>query len=347
VGLLPGILVAPLGLPEDVLELSWSPKRVRIAILLVTLGLCAFFLAKGLGNLAALRWLPRGAGDASAAGDKNATFGMPELKGERPPDAHAILARNIFDPLTGPLWPPKEDDEPETATMTPADEAAAQALRDGQMPPPCDGTVRLVAALYSPINDDFSFASLSLGTGSPLLYRPGATVDNKTVDSIYPEAVFMKGTTGTLCSLTMFKSPNAPKPPPAAPVVAEATPTSAADAELDKGITQVSDTKYGVRRALVDKLLQNQAELMRSARVVPHEENGRVVGVKLYGIRKSSLLGKLGLQNGDMMRTINGFDMGSPDSALEAYAKLRTASNLSVALVRRGSAVTMEYNIVN
>jgi general secretion pathway protein C len=102
-----------------------------------------------------------------------------------------------------------------------------------------------------------------------------------------------------------------------------------------------------VQRSLVDKLLSNQAELMRSARVVPHEENGRVVGVKLYGIRRSSLLGKLGIQNGDMLRTINGFDMSAPDSALEAYAKLRSASNLSVAVVRRGAAVTMEYNIAN
>jgi general secretion pathway protein C len=129
------------------------------------------------------------------------------------------------------------------------------------------------------------------------------------------------------------------------PAVAEAA--ASGDAELDAGIKQQSETKYSVRRNLVDKLLQNQAELMRSARVVPHEENGRVVGVKLYGIRKTSLLGKLGLQNGDMLRTINGFDMGSPDTALEAYAKLRSASNLSLAIVRRGNAVTMEYNIGN
>jgi general secretion pathway protein C len=143
----------------------------------------------------------------------------------------------------------------------------------------------------------------------------------------------------------MFKSPNQPPPKPAAPAAVAEAATSSADAELDQGIKQVSDTKYSVRRSLVDKLLQNQGELMRSARVVPHEENGRVVGVKLYGIRKSSLFGKLGLQNGDMLRTINGSDMGSPDSALEAYAKLRSATNLSLALVRRGNAVTMEYNI--
>jgi general secretion pathway protein C len=76
---------------------------------------------------------------------------------------------------------------------------------------------------------------------------------------------------------------------------------------------------------------------------VPQEKSG----AKLYGIQRGSLLGKLGIQNGDTLRTINGFDMSSPDSALEAYVKLRGASQLSVALVRRGAPVTIEYQIVD
>ena len=70
-----------------------------------------------------------------------------------------------------------------------------------------------------------------------------------------------------------------------------------------------------------------------------------MVGVKLYGIRRNSLLGKLGLQNGDLLRTINGFEMSSPDTALEAYSKLRTSNNLSVAVVRRGRPMNVEYDI--
>jgi general secretion pathway protein C len=326
------------------LQLSWQPKRVRILIVLLTLGLCAFFLAQGSTNLLALKLMPL------RPPTLNVEVGPPGIapehlpKGELPPDMHAILARNIFDPLTGSLWPPKTPEL--TASTSVEQETAAAPLGAGQMPPPCDGTVRLVASMFSARNEAWSFASLALGTGSPLLYRPGTSVEGKSVDSVYPEAVFLKSPNGVLCSLTMFKSPNQPpKPAAVAAAAAPTDPAAAGDAELDQGIKQQSETKYTVRRSLVDKLLQNQAELMRSARVVPHEENGRVVGVKLYGIRKTSLLGKLGLQNGDMLRTINGFDMGSPDSALEAYAKLRSASNLSLAVVRRGNAVTMEYNI--
>jgi general secretion pathway protein C len=329
------------------LQLSWQPKRLRILIVSITLALCAFFTAKGTTNLAALKLIPLPAQFTGAT--QSGPIAPEQLPlGEKPPSMQNILARNIFDSQTGPLWPPPEQDAEPSELNPQLVSGGSDPLLEGQMPPACEGSLRLVAAVYSPREEDWSFASLSLGTGSPLLYRLGASVENKTVDSIYPEAVFLKQGNGQLCSLTMFKSANAPPPKPNAPPPPPAPEQAASgDSDLDQGIKQLSETKYSVRRNLVDKLLQNQAELMRAARVVPHEENGRVVGVKLYGIRKSSLLGKLGLQNGDMMRTINGFDMGSPDSALEAYAKLRSASNLSVALVRRGNAVTMEYNIAN
>lgn len=320
------------------MQLELPPKRIRVLIVLVTLATCAFFLAQGSTQLVAATWMPRRAAVTRAEGP---TLDEPPAKGELPPDWHAILARNMFDPSTGSLWPPKVTDVPAETTETTSEPTP---LADGQMPPPCDGSTRLVAAIYQPRTPEWSFASLSTGSGSPLLYRLGNQVDGKEIDSVYPEAVFLKQSNGSLCSLTLFKPPNAPKAPP--PVAAKPAEAPAKEAG-DEGIRQQSDTKYQVQRSLVDKLLTNQAELMRSARVVPHEENGRTVGVKLYGIRRSSLLGKLGIQNGDMLRTINGFDMSSPDTALEAYAKLRTASNLSVALVRRGAAVTMEYQIAN
>ena len=324
------------------MQLSWQPKQLRIVIILVTLGLCAFFLAQGSANLIALKMLPYHPPVTAAK-----TGTAAELKGDRPPDAMAILHRNIFDPQTGPL--PKVQ-EPEVGATDTETDLEPEVVDENTLPTVCEGGVRLVASMFSEREDEWSFVSLALNAGSPLLYRIGSTVDSKTVHAIFPEAVVLKNSSGALCSLTMFKSPNQPPPKPAAaapgpPAIAEAAGGS--DAELDQGIKQQSDTKYTVRRSLVDKLLQNQGELMRSARVVPHEENGRVVGVKMYGIRKSSLFGKLGLQNGDLLRTINGFDMGSPDSALEAYAKLRSASNLSVAVVRRGNPVTMEYNIGN
>jgi general secretion pathway protein C len=91
--------------------------------------------------------------------------------------------------------------------------------------------------------------------------------------------------------------------------------------------------------------MENQAELMRSARIVPEQENGKTVGVRLFGIRPDTLLGTLGLQNGDRLESINGFNMASPEKALEAYARLRTADHLTVTVNRQGKPVNIDFNI--
>ncbi len=51
------------------------------------------------------------------------------------------------------------------------------------------------------------------------------------------------------------------------------------------------------------------------------------------------------MENGDRLQTINGVDMTSPEKALEAYARLRTADQLVVQVNRRGSNMNLYYNI--
>jgi general secretion pathway protein C len=115
--------------------------------------------------------------------------------------------------------------------------------------------------------------------------------------------------------------------------------------EISSKIQKVSATEFNVDRTVVDQIMENQAELMRSARIVPEQENGKVVGVRLFGIRPDTLLGTLGLQNGDRLETINGFNMASPEKALEAYARLRTADHLTVQVNRGGKPTNIDFNI--
>ena len=78
---------------------------------------------------------------------------------------------------------------------------------------------------------------------------------------------------------------------------------------------------------------------------MPETKDGKVLGIRLFGIRPDTLLGTLGIQNGDRLDAINGFNMGSPEKALEAYARLRTATELDITLNRRGSPVTISDHI--
>jgi general secretion pathway protein C len=261
----------------------------------------------------------------------------------------AVLERNMFDSQTGSM----EWDAP-VAVAEPTEGGAPEAgeVLDPQgEPAPCAGSMRLVGATVVPTLPDLSFASIS-AEGKTMLYRPGMRVEGHEVVGIREHRVFLRPSGRPLCQIGMFVPPPSAIPPP---VVAAAPPppdekpppakSSISEEELNQGITQVSDTSYTVARGLLDKVLGAQSELMRAARVIPYEENGRVVGVKVYGIRRAALLGKLGIQNGDILRTINGFDLSSPDSALEAYTKLREMDQFSIAMVRRGQPRTMEYSV--
>jgi general secretion pathway protein C len=319
-------------------------KRHFWAVILVLIAIAAFFDAQGIMQVVAAGLLPE---------DKQLAL-PPLLSRIAPPPASAsphvtsadsILTRNPFDSVTGQLnLPPPEE---------PAEEAAPPSpdLSDPFNAPDCDGVQVLVIAASA--DPEWSFAALetSQDKGKSQLRRRGGEIGGKTVSFVGWDRVWL--TSGSqLCQTQMFKPPGgpdggapiaaAPPPPPTPPPPGGA---SSVDAEIRKGIQKVGGSEFNVDRGVVDKILENQAELMRQARIVPEQENGKIVGIRLFGVRPDTLLGTLGMENGDRLEKINGFDMTSPEKALEAYARLRTADHLTVSVNRRSQPMNIDYNI--
>lgn len=323
-------------------------RVVRTSAILVTLLLTALLCARGATQLLASMVLPLAPDSVPQAPRLRAA---PDEQRETTRQiAEAVLRRNMFDSQTGAM----EWDAPLPAEQPVASESELpmEVVTDPDGEPAfCSSPIRLVASMVVPQKPELSFASIEV-QGKSLLYRQGMQVEGHEVVGIREHRVFLRPSAAPICQIAMFAPPQPATPPPAqAAAPAPAAPAEAKKAggpseeELNQGITQVSDTKYTVSRSLLDKVLSNQAELMRAARIIPYEENGRTVGVKVYGIRRTSLLGKLGIQNGDILRTVNGLDLSSPDSALEAYTKLRETDNFSIAMIRRGQPRTMEYSV--
>ncbi len=253
--------------------------------------------------------------------------------------ADPILARNPFDHTTGPL----------RAAPTADTAGPSIDLSDPYNAPACDGVKVLVIAASA--EQDWSFAAVS-ASGEPktVMRRRGGEVGGKKVRYVGWDRVWLESGS-TLCQAELFKSADAPKVAaiPTGPAVSSPPPVSggapALDPAIQKGIVRVSANEFNVDRGVVDKILENQADLMRQARIVPEQENGKMVGIRLFGVRPDTLLGVIGMENGDRLQTINGFDMTSPEKALEAYARLRTADKLTVQVNRRGQNMNLDYNI--
>ncbi len=116
-------------------------------------------------------------------------------------------------------------------------------------------------------------------------------------------------------------------------------------AMIEEGVNKVSDTEFEIDQKVIDKVLENPMSVARGARIVPSIKNGKANGFKLYAIRPSSVYAKIGLMNGDTIHSINGFDLTSPDKALEVYTKVKSATSISVNATRRGKPVTLNYSI--
>ncbi len=86
-------------------------------------------------------------------------------------------------------------------------------------------------------------------------------------------------------------------------------------------------------------------DLLGRVRVTPERVDGRIAGIRLWGVREESLLSLLGLRSGDRLEAINGYELGTPENALRAYSELRQRSDFDVVLVRDGRTIRHTYHV--
>lgn len=302
-------------------------KRWFQAIVFVLLALAAYFQASGFS------WIVAGELPVPAAHSLPGAAGHPnseELLHQT--SAAAILARNPFDSVTGPL----------DGTPIQLPQATRPRDDDPYADPPCASTrVTFIAASE---DHDWSFAVIASGSDKAHLYRRGARVAGRTVVHVAWDRVWLAGDEGR-CQLELHgeRKPAAPTPP-ARPVKPKRR-ASALPPEIASKIQKISETEFNVDRSAIDLVLERQAELMKSARIAPLKKDGQVIGVKMQRIAAGSLLDTLGIKQGDVIRSINGLSLADPEKALEAYARLRTTDQLKVAVQRGGKDTTIELHI--
>jgi general secretion pathway protein C len=288
------------------------------------LALGAFFASQGILHVATASLTPDPR-QLAAVPPSARIPPAPATSGPHATDAEPILARNAFDSATGPL-----DRAGISGVPEPPDEP------DPLRAPECDG-LRVLAIASSP-DSDWSFAAFETARdgGRRVLRRRGGDVSGRTVAFVGRDRVWMKAG-DRVCQSSMFRPPSSGTPvAPSGATAAQPNPTA---------IARVGPNQFDVDRSVLHKIIDNQAELLRDVRVVPLLEDGSVVGMRLTGVRKSGTLGALGLEEGDVLEKLNGFDMTNPEKMLEAYARLPSVEHWTLSLRRRGQETRLEYAV--
>ncbi len=80
----------------------------------------------------------------------------------------------------------------------------------------------------------------------------------------------------------------------------------------------------------------NIQRLMTQLRIKPHFSSGQPDGFLISHIQKGSLVERAGLENGDIIKGINGLKIDSPSQLLKAYRNLNDASLIEIEIEREG-----------
>ena len=313
-------------------------KRLFPAVVLVSIGVAAYFQASGMGQLVA----------GSMAVDPSTVPAMaapPALRASPPPastdhttDGSAILSRNPFDSVTGPL----------DGSGGPSDETPPPAAEtDGPLPACAAARVVLITWSEDP---EWSFASIAGSDGKSLLRRRGDDVDGQKIDEIQWDRVTMSSGAGKRCQMVIGEEMTAAQqqqptggreaePPGRRPIKSTVPP------EISSRIHRIDDTHFVVERQVIDEILGRIPELLGPARVTPGKGGDEGGGLRIAGVRPGSLLESLGVKNGDSLQSVNGIDLSDPKNAVEAYPKLRAANKLTVSLRRGGKPTTIDIQI--
>ena len=318
-------------------------NRLRNGIVLPTLALCAFFTAQGATALLSAKVLEP---DANAVAPLPTRRAAATARSRTLHDPSVILRRNIFNSALGDLSAAPIDNPELPMTDMPGEEVEA----------PCMNTMRLIGTVVLPGELEQSLAAI-VGTDQKAgLHRGGAEVEGSRIRSIQSDSVILQTKSG-FCRLAMFEVDGAPKKPawkPTAGKTDKKKKASRVDAdrnaglseeELAQGIEKVNETNYNISRTMLNKVLDNAGRLIGIAAVSPKTEGGQPVGMEIRGVRANTLLTKLGIQNGDILESVNGQSLTSTDAALGAYTTLRTADKFNLSIRRAGKSMIINYNL--
>ena len=91
----------------------------------------------------------------------------------------------------------------------------------------------------------------------------------------------------------------------------------------------------------VPDAMKNMDQLLGSARVVPYYRGGQPYGFRVSDVAEGAKVYELGVRTGDIIKSINGVPIRTPQDALNAYQELQSNTNVQMEIERQGTTTTV------
>jgi type II secretion system protein C len=103
--------------------------------------------------------------------------------------------------------------------------------------------------------------------------------------------------------------------------------------------------KFAVSRSEVQQTMENPAQFFSQMRALPHFVNGKTDGFSISQVAPGSVFEQLGLQNGDLLTSIDGQPVTNPMQAMGLIQAVKTASAIDLTVNRGGTPTSVHLDL--
>jgi general secretion pathway protein C len=269
-----------------------------------------------------------------AADTANAVFAAIVL----PPAAQDAEAKDI-EGVKAPTWTDRQDilDRNVFASSTIAPPVEVKSDIDAEL----EATQLPLTLLGTAASPDPQLAWAAIqerGTRSTLIVGVGGSIQEKATvvriqrqrvvlleDGVHRELAFDENSTPQLAMQNAVAA--------GAPGARRAAMARAAERRQTR-LQRLSENSFEMPPDEVQAVMNNPAELLSQARILPKYEEGQMRGVQISQIKPGSLYEQVGLKEGDLISAIDGTPIENPQQISEFYTKFGAGTQISVSGTR-------------
>jgi general secretion pathway protein C len=112
-------------------------------------------------------------------------------------------------------------------------------------------------------------------------------------------------------------------------------------------VKSLGDNKFTIKRADLQKHLNDLSSILMQARAVPARDTvtGEVIGYRIVDFQPNSIFSQLGIQRMDLIKGVNGESVDTPQKAMELFNMFKSSNKIEMKVDRGGRTETLEYLI--
>ena len=185
--------------------------------------------------------------------------------------------------------------------------------------------VALIGTVVGAPSDTYAIIREKKGKKEQNLYRVGDSIKGAVIKKILRGKVILRvGSQDQVLSMEE---------------VTRSSAVSSSSSPISKGSIKT------ISRAQIRDSMRNLNRLMSQIHVRPYFSKGRQGGFVITSLRRGSIFERLGFRRGDVVRAVDGNPIRRPDDVINLYEKLRSASEVSIQVLRGGREQELRFRI--